>query len=87
MAFIGIFAVLIFGVIVALMIQYIIPLIILGFVSTLGAVLFITALVRRNRAEKQGLPPKKAMMITGIVLTLAPPVIITGWLIWKLGPG
>ena len=57
MAFVGILTVLMLGIVAAFIIKYFVPLLIIGMIGAAGAVLFITALVRRGRTEKRGLRP------------------------------
>lgn len=82
MAFGGILIVLLLGTVVAFFIKYFVPLLIIGMIGAVGAVLFIAALVRRSRAEKQGQTPGKAMLVSGIVLTLLSPLSAAGLFIW-----
>ena len=82
MAFGGILIILLLGTVVAFFIRYFVPLLIIGMIGAVGAILFIAALVRRGRAEGQGQTPGKAMLISGIVLTLLSPLAAVGLFIW-----
>ena len=82
MAFGGILIVLLLGTAVAFFIRYFVPLLVIGMIGAVGAVLFIIALVRRGRAERQGRTPGKAMLVSGIVITLLSPLSAVGLFIW-----
>ncbi len=82
MAFGGILIVLLLGTVVAFFVKYFVPLLIIGTVGAAGAILFIAALVRRGRAERLGQTPGRAMLISGIVLTLLSPLAAVGLFIW-----
>jgi|GEM_PF-4094128 len=69
---------------VAMVMKYFPLILILGIIGSIGATLFIAALVRRSRAEKQGRKPGKAMLITGIVLTLLPSASMVGFVLFYI---
>lgn len=54
----------------------------LGIITLLGIVLIIISAVRRRRAVREGRKPHKAGLITGIILTVLPAVIIGVLGIW-----
>lgn len=81
MAFIGILVILFFGVIIALIIKYAVPLLILGIAGTVGIIVIFTALAKRSISEKA----RNIMLAAGTVLILLSPIAVALFLIsWQV---